>query len=129
MAHFAKLDNNNIVIDVNVVNNQELLDINGLESESKGIEFLINWSGGYTNWIQTSFNSTFRKNFAGIGYKYDKDLDAFIPPKPFNSWILDTNNANWMPPIPRPVDGKVYNWDESTQTWKSGTNEISIQEV
>jgi hypothetical protein len=81
MAHFAKLDENNIVIEVNSVNNNELL-VDDVESETKGIEFLISWSGGYTNWKQTSYNKNFRKNYAGIGYSYDAERDAFIAPKP-----------------------------------------------
>ena len=118
MAHFAKLDENNIVIDINVVNNSEMLDYTGQENEEVGKAFLIQWSGGYTNWKQTSYNGNFRKNYAGIGYTYNPTLDAFIPPKPFNSWILDTNTATWVAPIARPTDGNTYSWDEATQTWK-----------
>jgi hypothetical protein len=118
MAHFAKLDENNIVIDVNVVNNSEMLDHTGQENEEVGKAFLIQWSGGYTNWKQTSYNGNFRKNYAGIGYTYNPTLDAFIPPKPFNSWILDTNTVTWVAPVARPTDGNTYSWDETTQTWK-----------
>lgn len=117
MAHFAKLDENNVVLEVNVVHNNELLDENGQESEQKGIDFLINWSGGYTGWKQTSYNSTFRKNYAGIGYIYDPQRDAFIPPKPFNSWTLNETTCLWDPPVPFPNDGNSYYWDEVTQTW------------
>lgn len=116
MAHFAKLDDNNMVLEVHCVHNNELLD-NGVESESKGIDFLISWSGGYTNWKQTSYNGNFRKNYAGYGYTYDAQRDAFIPPKPYNSWILDENTCNWLPPTPFPEDGKRYSWDENTLTW------------
>jgi hypothetical protein len=117
MAHFAKLDENNVVLEVHVVSNNELLDENGQESEAKGIEFLVNWSGGYTNWKQTSYNGAIRKNYAGIGYTYDATIDAFVPPKPYPSWLLDTNTAQWQAPAPMPTDGKMYSWDEASQTW------------
>lgn len=123
MAHFAKLDENNVVMEVNVVNNNELLDENNQESEQKGIEFLIAWSGGYTNWKQTSYNKSFRKNYAGIGYKYRSDIDAFVPPQPYASWTLDVSTAQWQAPVPAPNDGKRYTWDESTISW------IESQEV
>jgi hypothetical protein len=116
MAHFAKLDANNIVVDVNCLNNNELLD-NGVESEAKGIEFLTNWSGGYSNWKQTSYNGNFRKNYAGVGYTYDAVRDAFIAPKPFDSWLLNEESCLWEPPASYPEDGKQYQWDESTVSW------------
>lgn len=116
MAHFAKLDQNNVVIDVNAVNNNELLD-NGVEKEAKGIEFLTNWSGGYTNWKQTSYNGSIRKNYAGIGYVYDSGRDAFIPPKPYASWLLDEQTCNWHAPTAMPTDEKMYTWDEPTTSW------------
>ena len=117
MAHFAKLDENNLVIDVVVVNNNNLLDASGNESEAIGIDFLTSWSDGYTNWRQTSYNGNFRKNYAGIGYTYDPQRDVFIPPKPFPSWILDETTCLWIPPIPMPEDDKLYRWDENTLTW------------
>ncbi len=117
MAHFAKLDENNIVLEVNVVNNNELLDENGQESEQKGIDFLTSWSGGYSNWKQTSYNGNFRKNYAGMGFTYDSVRDAFIPPKPYNSWLLNENTCLWEAPIPSPTDGKAYRWDEDTTSW------------
>jgi hypothetical protein len=92
MAHFAKLNENNIVIDVNVVNN-EVLD--SLNEEVSGIEFLTQWSGGYSNWKQTSYNGTIRKNFAGIGFTYDATRDAFIPPKCHNEAELDETTCLW----------------------------------
>jgi hypothetical protein len=112
MAHFAKLDENNIVTSVIVVHNNELLDVNGVESEIKGIEFCKTIAAG--EWIQTSYSGKFRKNFAGIGYTYDSNRDAFIPPKPqnFPSWVLDEDSCKWVPPIPYPLDGKKYPWDE-----------------
>lgn len=115
MAHFAKLDGNNVVIDINVVHNNELL-VDGVESEAKGIEFLVAWSGGYTNWKQTSYNGNFRKNYAGVGYTYDQQRDAFIAPKPYPSWILDEAICQWQPPIVKPTDG-MYSWNEESQAW------------
>lgn len=117
MAHFAKLDENNTVLDVNVVNNSDCNDLPFPESEPVGVAFLTQWSGGYTNWKQTSYNANFRKNYAGIGFVYDATLDAFIPPKPYPSWLLNTQICQWEAPIPYPNDGKVYRWDESTGTW------------
>ena len=117
MAHFAKLDDTNTVLEVLCINNNELL-VNGIEKESKGIEFLINWSGGYTNWKQTSYNATIRKNYAGIGFTYDATRDAFIPPKPFPSWLLNEASCQWAAPVAYPNDGKMYQWDESTLAWR-----------
>ncbi len=121
MAHFAKLDDNNVVITVNVVHNNELL-VDGVESEAKGIEFLVAWSGGYTNWKQTSYNGNFRKNYAGVGYTYQADIDAFVAPQPYPSWTLDAN-AQWQAPTAMPTDGKMYSWNEETQTWVEVTTE------
>ena len=117
MAHFAKLDENNVVLEVHVVHNNELLDENGVEQEQKGIDFLINWSNGYLAWKQTSYNGSFRKNYAGIGYTYRADIDAFVPPQPFASWVLNSNTAQWEPPTPMPTDGQMYAWDEATISW------------
>jgi hypothetical protein len=117
MAHFAKLNENNIVIQVNVVDNSDIQNLPFPESEQVGIDFLTNWSGGYSNWKQTSYNRNFRKNYAGIGYTYDQIIDAFVPPKPYPSWLLDTDTAQWKPPVPMPNDGKNYQWDEENQTW------------
>ena len=117
MAHFAKLDSNNQVLEVHVVNNNELLDASGNENEAMGVAFLTIWSGGYTNWRQTSYNGSFRKNYAGIGYTYDSNRDAFIPPKPYPSWILDEATCRWISPVPYPQDDKRYQWNESTISW------------
>lgn len=117
MANFAKLDENNVVLGVYVVHNNELLDENGQESEQKGIDFLTVWSGGYSNWKQSSYNKKFRKNHAGIGYTYDPQRDAFIPPKPFESWLLNEETCLWDPPLPFPNDGSEYDWDEATMSW------------
>ena len=94
MAHFAKLDENNVVTMVVVVNNSELL-VDGVESEAKGVEFLISLFGD-SNWKQTSYNATIRKNAAGIGYTYDPDRDAFIPPKPGDGYVLDEQTCQWV---------------------------------
>lgn len=115
MAHFAQLDENNIVTQVIVVHNKEILDEAGHESEDIGIAFCQSLFGG--NWKQTSYNASFRKNYAGIGYAYDAGRDAFISPKPFPSWILDEETCGWNPPVPRPIDDKIYSWDEDNQQW------------
>jgi hypothetical protein len=115
MAHFAQIDENNIVQQVIVVHNNELLDENGIEQESKGKIFCTNLLGG--NWIQTSYNATFRKNYAGIGCTYDLVRDAFIPPKPYASWVLNEDTCLWTAPVPYPVDGESYLWNEETTSW------------
>ena len=114
MAHFAKLDDNNLVLEVHVVANAALDAIN---EELSGIEFLTEWSGGYTNWKQTSYNGSFRKNYAGVGYFYDEVRDAFISPKPFNSWILNEETCQWNAPVDHPNDGKIYRWNEDNISW------------
>jgi hypothetical protein len=115
MAHFAQLENN-IVTKVIVVANQDILDKNGQESEQKGIDFCSNLLGGA--WLQTSYNNRIRKNYAGVGYIYDEGRDAFIPPKPFNSWLLDETTCQWKAPIDMPTDDKKYSWNEDTTSWK-----------
>jgi hypothetical protein len=121
MAHFAKLDENNVVIAVHVVNNDVIL-VNGLESEQVGIDFLTNLHG-HSNWKQCSYNASFRKNYPGIDFKYDTELDAFVGPKPFNSWILNQDTCKWEAPTPMPTDGKVYDWDENSLSWIELTRE------
>mgnify|MGYP003350774570 CR=1 FL=1 len=116
MAHFAQLDENNIVLQVIVVHNNELLDENGAESEDKGITFCQTLFPG-TTWKQTSYNNNFRVRYAGIGYSYNTQLDAFIPPKPYPSWVLSPATVDWEAPVAYPTDGKVYSWDEATQKW------------
>jgi len=116
MAHFAKIDLNNNVIDVVVVNNEVLKGPNGNEIEKLGIDFLNNLYN-YPNWVQTSFNKNFRKNYAGIGFTYDQQRDAFIPPKPFNSWILNEDTCLWNAPVVIPDDNNIYLWNETTQNW------------
>lgn len=114
MAHFAKLDNNNVVLEVIRVNNDALDPLN---EEASGIAFLTEWSGGYSNWKQTSYNKSFRKNYAGIGMLYDSSHDAFIIPKPFPSWSLNETTCIWEPPISMPIDGKIYSWNEEATSW------------
>jgi hypothetical protein len=151
MAHFAKLNQENIVIDVIKVNNNELLD-NGIESEQKGINFLKSIFGEDTNWKQTSYNTVagiyytpnsnqtiiglipdqdqskaFRKNYAGIDFTYDPIRNAFIPPKKYNSWILDENTCNWKPPIDlpsirtygNPPKDYYIDWNEDLVRWEA----------
>lgn len=115
MAHFAEIDANNIVLRVVSVANEELLDENGQESEAKGINFCQSMFGG--NWVQTSYNGRFRKNYAGVGFVYDAQRDAFIPPKPYASWVINENKCIWKAPIPHPQDGKSYFWDEASLSW------------
>jgi hypothetical protein len=117
MAHFAQLNNENIVTNVIVVHNNELLDQDGNEIEQKGIDFCKSLFGQDTKWIQTSYNSNSRKNYAGIGYTYDAVRDAFIPQKQYASWILNEQTCTWEAPIPYPTDGSIYNWDEPTLSW------------
>lgn len=115
MAHFAKLDENNVVITVNVVDNNVLDPSN---EEASGIAYLTAWSGGYSNWKQTSYNNTFRKNYAGVGDLYDSVRDAFIPLKPYSSWTLNEETCLWEAPVPYPTDGKYYSWNESKLKWE-----------
>lgn len=116
MAHFAQLDENNIVIQVIVVHNNELLD-DGVESEDKGIKFCQSLFGIDTVWKQTSYNGSFRKILAGAGYSYNPTKDAFLPPKPYTNWVLNDETYTWESPIPHPTDGKVYVWDEPNNNW------------
>ena len=120
MAHFATIDNStNKVINVEVVNNAVITDSNGDEQEQLGIDFLeqIHGGGGVT-YKQTSYNKSFRKNFAQIGGTYDATKDAFISIKPFNSWVLNSSTCEWEAPTAYPSDGKHYVWDESSTSWK-----------
>jgi len=120
MAHFAKINENGLVTDVVVVNDSEA------PTEQAGVDFLTKLTG-WAIWKQTSYNTIggqhilggtpFRKNHAGIGYTYDEDKDAFIPPKPFNSWTLNETTCQWEAPVAYPDDGQIYNWNEETQQW------------
>jgi hypothetical protein len=115
MAHFAKLNENNVVTEVHVVNN-DVITIDGVESEQAGIDFLTGLHG-HAKWKQTSYNGNFKKNYASIGSMYDETRDAFIPPKPFTSWILNEETCSWEPPIAYPLDEKQYSWFEHNQEW------------
>jgi len=117
MAHFAQLDGNNIVTQVLVVDNSEILDDSNVEQESLGVTFLQNLLGSDTTWKQTSYNGNIRKNYAGIGYTYDADRDAFIPPQPFASWSLNETTCLWGAPVAYPTDGNYYTWNEATLSW------------
>jgi hypothetical protein len=123
MAHFAKLDENNNVIAVHVVNN-DVITIDGIESEQAGIDFLTSLHG-HSLWKQTSYNENFRKNYAGVGMYFDPAKDAFITPKPFVSWVLNETTCRWEPPISYPSDGKLYEWDETQTSWIELTRNIS----
>lgn len=115
MAHFAQLDDNNIVRQIIVVSNSDCLDASGQESEAVGAAFCTNLFGG--RWLQTSYNNNIRVRYAGIGYRYDSVRDAYIPPQPYLSWIFDETTLDWVAPVPYPTDGKTYVWDEAIQNW------------
>ena len=102
MAHFAQIDNNNIVINV-IVAEQDFINSGAV--------------GDASLWIQTSYNSRIRKNFAGNGYTYDSTRDAFIPPKPYPSWVLNEDTCNWESPVLKPNNGLLSAWNEETLTW------------
>jgi hypothetical protein len=118
MASFAKIGLNNKVIEVLSVNNNVIKDSNGVEKEDIGIDFLTKLTG-YPMWVQTSYNNNFRKNYAGIGYIYDENRDAFIPKKPFNSWILNETTCLWEAPIEKPTGVGIYYWNEQEQSWNT----------
>ena len=131
MAHFAELDSNNVVKQVIVVADADTADAQGNHMESIGIAFCQRLIGG--NWKQTSYNThggvhslggtPFRKNYAGLGYTYDAQRDAFISPKPYNSWVLDESTCLWNAPVAYPTDAgqgeppKRYTWNEETIGW------------
>jgi hypothetical protein len=109
MAHWAEIDANNLVVRVAVTNSDD-------PSGDEGYSWLVANLGG--TWVQTSYNGAMRKNFAGIGFSYDSERDAFIPPKLFESWVLDEDTCQWQAPTPYPDDGKVYVWNEETVSWQ-----------
>ena len=117
MAHFAQLDANNIVERVIVVDNDNILDADGNESEAVGIAYCQALLGADTIWRQTSYNGNFRKNYAEAGSQYDADLDAFIAPQPFPSWSLNTETCQWEAPKQMPDSDRPYTWDESLLRW------------
>lgn len=111
MAHWAELDENNIVLRVTIGDNGK---------QDEGYQWLVDNLGG--RWIKTSYNANIRKNFAGIGYTYDEAGDAFYSPQPFESWKLDRRSFTWKAPVAMPADGKLYYWDEAGQAW----NEVGV---
>ena len=115
MAHFAEIDQFGKVKRVIVVSNADTSDASGVEKEHIGAAFCERLFGG--TWKQTSYNASFRKNYAGVGYAFDADIDAFVPPKPYQSWTLNTETAQWQAPTPMPTDGKRYSWNEATTAW------------
>jgi hypothetical protein len=121
MAHFCQLDENNVVTQVIVVANSDTADASGVEKEHIGAAFCEKLLGG--TWKQTSYNGSIRKNYAGLGYTYNADIDAFVPPQPFASWLLNEETAQWEAPVPMPEDAgtgeppKRYSWDEATTSW------------
>jgi hypothetical protein len=124
MAHFAQLNENNIVTQVIVVNDEVILDENNQEQESLGIEFCKSLYGADTNWKQTSYNKNFRGNYAGVGTIYDSSYDAFYIPQPYNSWTLNTGSFKWEAPVEHPTeDGNIYTWDENLINWVTSSLE------
>jgi len=129
MAHFAKLGVGNKVLQVVVLSNDAILDEDGEENEQIGVDYLNNLYGTSDVWKKTSYNTfkgvhrldgtPFRKNYAGIGYRYDEVRDAFIPPKDFPSWVFNETTCRWDPPTPKPTDGQSYRWNEETTSWDS----------
>lgn len=118
MAHFAELGDMNIVKRIVTINNEVMLDSDNTEQESLGIQFCENLFGG--TWVQTSYNNSFRKNYAGIGYTYDVVRDAFIPPRPYPSWILNEETCAWESPVPIPDLAEIACdsiWNEETKSW------------
>jgi len=114
MAHFAQIDENNIVTQVLVVPDNV---------EDRGQNYLANDLGLGGNWVQTSYNNRIRKNYAGIGFFYDSVRDAFIPPKPFDSWTLNEETCQWQAPVAYPTDGIMYKWNEDNKDWQAIVNE------
>jgi len=117
MAYFAKLGTGNIIEKVISINNSVITDSNGVEQEKLGSDFINKLYNTRDVWKQTSYNNNIRKNFAGVGFQYDQTRDAFIAPKPFNSWILNEDTCRWEAPVAMPINDNRYTWNESTLTW------------
>jgi len=117
MAYFAKLGTGNIVEQVISINNAVITDANGVEQEQLGVDFINKLYNTRDVWKQTSYNNNIRKNYAGVGYTYDQARDAFIAPKPFNSWVLNEDTCRWEAPVAYPTDGQRYSWNEENQSW------------
>jgi len=128
MAHFAQLDDSNVVLKVNVIADADCLDGDGNESEAVGIAFCKSLWGADTNWIQTSYNETIRKNYAEVGSTYDASKDAFIDYKEVASWVLDETTCKWKAPLAYPDDGKDYGWDEDAYQADNSTGWVELVE-
>lgn len=118
MAHFVRLDSNNVVVETIVVPDEAVTDENGQENEQLGIQWLRRLRGGQGVWRKTSYNNSERRTFAGIGYKYDTVNNVFIPPKPFESFVWNSSLEQWEPPVAMPNDNNSYHWDEFNRNWK-----------
>lgn len=135
MAHFACLDENNVVTQVIVVSNDDIKDANGVEVEEIGVGFCKKLLGANTNWKQTSYNNNMRVRYAGIGYTYNEELDAFVPPQPYASWVLNNETADWEAPVgpaPALTEAEVearsfYRWDEEGGAWVLETPEAPAE--
>ena len=136
MSHYAQLDENNVVTQVIVVSNDDCSDVNGNEVEEIGVAFCKKLLGADTNWKQTSYNNNFRVRYAGIGYSFSEELNVFIPPRPFDSWILNEETADWESPVgPAPALTEAetearsfYQWDEENGEWDLVTPEPPAEE-
>lgn len=124
MAHFAQLDPNGVVMQVIVVSNETLGDLPFPASEPVGVAFCQSLFGAETEWKQTSYNANFRRKYAGIGFTYDAARDAFIPPAPYPSWLLNEATLEWEAPVPYPADGGAYYWDEATVSWAAMSSSV-----
>jgi hypothetical protein len=137
MAHYARLDENNVVTQVIVVANEDTSDANGVEVEEIGVAFCKKLLGADTRWVQTSYNGNFRVRYAGIGYSFSEELNAFIAPQPFASWVLNEETADWESPVgpaPELTEEEVearsfYKWDEENQEWVLETPEPPAEET
>jgi hypothetical protein len=118
MAHFAQLDENNVVLSVFVIADEECLDADGVEQEQIGADFCARLYGAEFKWVQTSYNARIRKNFAVIGGTYNVALDAFLYLSPFPSWVLNVDTCQWEPPSPLPDNENSYTWNETTMQWE-----------
>jgi len=125
MAYFAKLGTGNIVENVISINNSVITDANGVEQEQLGNDFINKLYNTRDVWKQTSYNNKIRKNYAGIGYQYDQQRDAFIPPKPYQSWVLNEQTCQWQSPVAMPTaeleENQYYSWNESIVNWEIKT--------
>lgn len=129
MAHFAQINENNLVLQVIVIDNSVVEDLPFPESEPIGVAFCQELFGTDTNWVQTSYNASFRYNYAGTNYVFDSTptpYGVFISPKPYPSWLLNTETYKWQAPVPYPNDGKSYYWDEQAQEWVLFPDQITV---